>query len=178
GRTSARGSHHSRRSSPTPHYSPRMSSSTRRVVSPSPIVLSSSLRCKVAGKMLQLPKSWELISPSEGWMCKGDEEEKEIGGVEPSVEKEEEEEYPEEDPEEEDEEEDPEEEVPAFTSLQMDIDATKDSRNWNAIPRTLPSIVVRLQYRIYPRIHRINVLIATTFRVMIFSDYGHCLRRI
>ncbi|MED6125614.1 hypothetical protein PIB30_070297 [Stylosanthes scabra] len=73
GRDSARGSHHSRRSSPTLHYSPRMSSSTRRVVSPSLTV-----------------------------MCEGAEEEKEIGGMEPSVDKEEacKEDEEEEDPEE------------------------------------------------------------------------------
>ncbi|MED6176694.1 hypothetical protein PIB30_090681, partial [Stylosanthes scabra] len=63
-------------------------------------------------------------------MCDGDEEEKEIGGIEPSIENEEaskedeEEEDPEEDPEEdEEEEEDPEEEVPTSTSLPMDVDA-------------------------------------------------------
>ncbi|MED6211978.1 hypothetical protein PIB30_078687 [Stylosanthes scabra] len=89
GRTSARGSHRPRRSSPTPHYSPRMSSSTRRVVSPSPIVASSFLRHKVASTELRPLKSWELIPLSEGWMCDGDEEEKEIEGMEPSMEKEE-----------------------------------------------------------------------------------------
>ncbi|MED6139089.1 hypothetical protein PIB30_080597, partial [Stylosanthes scabra] len=63
-------------------------------------------------------------------MCEGDEEEKEIGGMEPSIEKEEanEKEEEEEDLEEEEEEEekDPEEEVPASTFLPMDIDATED----------------------------------------------------
>ncbi|MED6199559.1 hypothetical protein PIB30_077054 [Stylosanthes scabra] len=121
-------------SGPMPHYSPRMSSSTRRVVSPSPTVVSSSLHHRVAGKMLRPPRSWELSSPSEGWMCKGDEEEKEIGGMKPSVEKEEasEKEEEEEDPkedqeeeeEEEEEEEDPEEEVPASTSLPIDACAS------------------------------------------------------
>ncbi|MED6200929.1 hypothetical protein PIB30_090075 [Stylosanthes scabra] len=48
GKTYARGSHHSRRLSPTPHYSLRMSSSTRRVVLPSPTVASSSLCRRVA----------------------------------------------------------------------------------------------------------------------------------
>ncbi|MED6161005.1 hypothetical protein PIB30_056655 [Stylosanthes scabra] len=106
GRTFAQRSHRSRRSSPTPHYSPRMSSSTRRVVLLSPTVVS--------------------------WMCNGDEEEKEIGGMEPSVEKEEaskedeEEEDLEEDPKEDEEEEDPEEEVPASTSLPMGVDADED----------------------------------------------------
>ncbi|MED6213588.1 hypothetical protein PIB30_094871 [Stylosanthes scabra] len=132
GRTSTRGSHRSRRSSPTPHYSPRMYSSTRRVVSPSSTVASSSLRRRMASKELRPPKSWKLIPPSEGWICDGDEEEKEIGGIEPSVEKEEaskedeEEEDPKEDPEEDEEEEYPEEEVPTSTSLPMDVDSDED----------------------------------------------------
>ncbi|MED6127890.1 hypothetical protein PIB30_092401 [Stylosanthes scabra] len=87
-KSSARGPHRSRWSSPTPHYSPRRSSSTRQLVSPSTTVVSSSLCRRVAGKTLRPPKSWELIPPSEGWMCDGDEEEKEIGGMEPSIEKE------------------------------------------------------------------------------------------
>ncbi|MED6114768.1 hypothetical protein PIB30_083683 [Stylosanthes scabra] len=132
GRTSARGSYRSRRSSLTPHYSPRMSSPTRLVVSPSPTAASSSLRRRVAGKELRPPKSWELISPFEGWMCDGDEEEKEIGWTEPSAEKEEaskeneEKEDLEEDPEEDEEEEDPKEEVLASSSLPMDVDANED----------------------------------------------------
>ncbi|MED6137348.1 hypothetical protein PIB30_064192 [Stylosanthes scabra] len=131
GRTSARGSHRSRRSSPTPHYLPRMSSSTHRVASLSPTVASSSVHRRVAGKTLRPPKSWKFSLPSEGWMCEGDGEEKENGGMEPSVEKEEaskedeEDEDPEDDPEE-NEEEDPEEEVSASTSLPMDVDADED----------------------------------------------------
>ncbi|MED6207411.1 hypothetical protein PIB30_035615 [Stylosanthes scabra] len=77
------------------------------------------------------------ITHQEGWMCEEDEGEKEIEGMELSVEKEEvsEKEEEEEDPEEEedeeedpeeDEEEDPEEEAPDTTSLPMDIDATED----------------------------------------------------
>ncbi|MED6141268.1 hypothetical protein PIB30_101635 [Stylosanthes scabra] len=104
-RTSARGSHRSRRSSPTPHYLPSMSSSTHRVVSPSPTVMSSSLCRGVAGKTLRPPKSWELISSFE------------------ASEKEEEEEDPEE---KEEEEEDPEEEVHTSISLPMEIDAIED----------------------------------------------------
>ncbi|MED6198554.1 hypothetical protein PIB30_067522 [Stylosanthes scabra] len=69
---------------------------------------------------------------SHRWMCEGNKEEKETGGIEPSIEKEEaseNEEDPEEDPEEEEEEkeeEDPEEKVLASTSLPMDIDAIED----------------------------------------------------
>ncbi|MED6172053.1 hypothetical protein PIB30_046559 [Stylosanthes scabra] len=71
-----------------------------------------------------MPKSWELIPPSEGWMCERDEDEKENGGMESSIEKKEANEYGEE--EEDPEEEDPEEGVPASPSLPMDIDATED----------------------------------------------------
>ncbi|MED6144904.1 hypothetical protein PIB30_019873 [Stylosanthes scabra] len=115
GKSPTRGSHPSRRSSLTPHYSPRGLSSTQE---------ASSSRRRMASKTLRLPRSWELIPPSEGWMCKGDEEENEIGGMEPFFENKEANEY------EEDEEdlrkEDPKEEVLAYTSLPMDIDATED----------------------------------------------------
>ncbi|MED6200284.1 hypothetical protein PIB30_083583 [Stylosanthes scabra] len=81
---------------------------------------------------LRKTRSWELIPPSEGWMCEG-EEEKEIGGMEPSVKKEvsiekdpEEGEDPKKEEEESEENEDPEEEIPASPSLPMDIDATED----------------------------------------------------
>ncbi|MED6199553.1 hypothetical protein PIB30_077002 [Stylosanthes scabra] len=82
-----------------------------------------SLRRRVVGKTLRPPKSLELIPPSKGWMCEGDEEEKEIGRMKPSVEKEEasEKEEEEEDPEEEEEE----EKVSTFP-LPMDVDADKD----------------------------------------------------
>ncbi|MED6112050.1 hypothetical protein PIB30_058157 [Stylosanthes scabra] len=106
-----------------PHYSPRMSSSTRRAVSPSPTVVSSSLHRRVAGA------GNSVRHPKVG--CAKETKKKRKLAMEPSVEKEEasekeqEEEDPEEDPEEEEEEEeeDPDEEVPASTSLSMDIDA-------------------------------------------------------
>ncbi|MED6170927.1 hypothetical protein PIB30_035892 [Stylosanthes scabra] len=123
-KSSTRRSRSSRRSSPAPHYSPKGMSSTQRVTSPSPSKASSFLRRKVASKTFRMPKSWELIPPSEGWMCEEDEEEKEIGGIKPSIEKKEANEYEEE--EEDPEKEDPEEEVLASTSLPMDIDATED----------------------------------------------------
>ncbi|MED6165440.1 hypothetical protein PIB30_099549, partial [Stylosanthes scabra] len=72
GRTSVQGSHRSRRLSPMPHYSLRMSSSTLE-------------------QFCILLLSWVVPFVIEwlvGW-CEGDEEEKEIGGMEPSVEKEE-----------------------------------------------------------------------------------------
>ncbi|MED6211046.1 hypothetical protein PIB30_069832 [Stylosanthes scabra] len=103
GKSSTRGSHPFGCSSPTPHYSPRGLSSTQRVTSPSSFKASSSLRRRVASKTMRSPKSWKLIPPSEGGMCEGDEEEKEIGGMKPFVEKKEasKEEEDEEDPEEE-----------------------------------------------------------------------------
>ncbi|MED6178063.1 hypothetical protein PIB30_104132 [Stylosanthes scabra] len=157
GKSSTRGSHPSSRSSPIPHYSLRRSSSTRRVVSPPPDVARSSLHCKVAGKTLRLPKSWELIPPSE--------EKEEASG------KEEEEEDPEE------EEEDPEEEVPT-SPLPMDVDATRTTfstwRIFSVIPSTLPSIVVMLQQGVHPGIHRTNSPIVIALRVMIFPKFGHC----
>ncbi|MED6131912.1 hypothetical protein PIB30_014358 [Stylosanthes scabra] len=112
---------------PMPHYSPRGMPSTQPVLALSVmgwLVLSSSLR---------KPRSWELISPSEGWMCDCDDE-KEIGGMEPSIinevsseeEDPEEQEDPKEEEEESKEEEDPEERIPTSSSLPMDIDAEED----------------------------------------------------
>ncbi|MED6108986.1 hypothetical protein PIB30_029327 [Stylosanthes scabra] len=110
------------KSHPTPHYSPKGLSSAQRVRSSSSAKGTSSSRRRVASKTSRMPRSWELIPPSEGWMCEGDDE-KEIGGMEPSVEKDD---VSEEDLEEDEEEEDPKEEIPAFFSLPMDIGATED----------------------------------------------------
>ncbi|MED6146375.1 hypothetical protein PIB30_033883 [Stylosanthes scabra] len=148
GKSSTRGSHPSRRSSPTPHYSPKGLSSTQRVPSSSSTKEASSFRRRVAGKMLRSPKSWELIPPSEDCMCEGDEEdeeEKDIGGMKPSVEKKEacEEEEEEEVPEER---EDPEEEAPA-APLPMDVDFEGDS---------LRFLVDLIQYPEYSSTHNGN----------------------
>ncbi|MED6123789.1 hypothetical protein PIB30_052727 [Stylosanthes scabra] len=113
GKSSTRRSRSSRH--PTLHYSPREISSTQRVPSSSSTKGTSSSRRRAASKTLRMPKSWELIMPFEGWMCEGDEEEKEIGGMEPSKRRIEE-----------PKEEDPEEEILASTSLPMGIDATED----------------------------------------------------
>ncbi|MED6224299.1 hypothetical protein PIB30_082685 [Stylosanthes scabra] len=113
---------------PTPHYSPRGKPPARRVSSTSSVKGTSSFRYGVASSSLRKPRSWELIPPSEGWMCDGDDE-KEIGGMEPSVKQDE---FSEEDPEEEDPEEEEqgtkneeisEEEIPASSFLPMDINA-------------------------------------------------------
>ncbi|MED6185005.1 hypothetical protein PIB30_052872 [Stylosanthes scabra] len=68
GKSSTRGSHPSGRSSPTPHYSPKRSSS-QCAPSSSPTKDDSSLLRQMAGNMVRRPKSWQLIPPSEGWMC-------------------------------------------------------------------------------------------------------------
>ncbi|MED6181079.1 hypothetical protein PIB30_016222 [Stylosanthes scabra] len=123
GKSFTRGSHPSRHSSPSPHDSQRELSSTQRVTSPSSIKEASSLCRRVASKKLRLPKSSKLVFPSKGWMCEGDEGEKEIGGMEPSVEKE----VPSKKEEEEEEEkEDVEEDAPVIP-LPMDVDSEGDS---------------------------------------------------
>ncbi|MED6121296.1 hypothetical protein PIB30_028797 [Stylosanthes scabra] len=136
--------------------------------------LSSSKYRRVANKNLRMPKSWELIPPSEGWMCEGDEEEKEIGGMGLSVKKKEANEY-------EEEEEDP-EEVPASYSLPMDMmplrTTCSSSRIWSVAPSILPSVAVMLQYRIHPRIHQTDSLTVITFRVTISLEFRNPHRRV
>ncbi|MED6223121.1 hypothetical protein PIB30_070943, partial [Stylosanthes scabra] len=83
------------------------------------------LRKYFGHQMLRPPKSWELILPYEGWMCEGDEEKKEIGGMKSSVDKEEASKNEEEEEDPEEEEENLEEKVPA-SPLPMDVDADED----------------------------------------------------
>ncbi|MED6162131.1 hypothetical protein PIB30_067440 [Stylosanthes scabra] len=83
---------------PTPHYSPRGMPVAQRERSTSSIKGSRSFRYGTTNSSLRKPRSWELIPPSEGWMC-DDDDEKEIGGMEPFVKKDE---SSEENPEEED----------------------------------------------------------------------------
>ncbi|MED6143994.1 hypothetical protein PIB30_011239 [Stylosanthes scabra] len=115
----------------TPQYSPRGMPTAQHEHSTSSVKGTSSFRYGMASSSLRKPRSWELIPPSKGWMCDGDDE-KEIGGMKPSVKKDE---CSEEDPEEEDpkreeeeseEEEGSEEGIPASPSLPMDIDAEED----------------------------------------------------
>ncbi|MED6124494.1 hypothetical protein PIB30_059422 [Stylosanthes scabra] len=140
GKSSTRMSRSSRRL--TPQYSPRGMPSTQRVRSTSFVKGTSSFRYGMASSSLRKPRSWELIPPSEGWMCEGDDEKK-IGGMKPSVMKDG---SSEEDPEEEvdieeeedsEEEEDPEEKIPASPSLPMDIDLLRiiyvSSRIWSVV---------------------------------------------
>ncbi|MED6199710.1 hypothetical protein PIB30_078506, partial [Stylosanthes scabra] len=110
---------------PTAQYSPRGMSSTQRERSTSSAKRTSSFHRHMASSSLRLPRSWELIPPSEGWMCDTDNE-KEIVGMEPSVKKKKSSEEDLEEEEDSEEEEDPEDEVPASCSLPMDIDADED----------------------------------------------------
>ncbi|MED6157572.1 hypothetical protein PIB30_024413 [Stylosanthes scabra] len=119
----------SRRS--TPHYSPRGMPVAQEERSNSSVKGTRSFRYGTTSSSLRKLRSWELIPPSEGWMCDSDDE-KENGGMESSVknevvsEEEPEEEDPEEEYEEPKKEEGPEDGIPASSSLPMDIDAEDD----------------------------------------------------
>ncbi|MED6144565.1 hypothetical protein PIB30_016837 [Stylosanthes scabra] len=94
-----------------------------------PIEGTRSFRRGTASGSVRKPRSWELMPPSEGWMCDADDE-KEIGGMDPSdkgessgEDPEMEEDYPEEAG-------NPEDRVPATPSLPMDIDAEEDFQRY------------------------------------------------
>ncbi|MED6109360.1 hypothetical protein PIB30_032840 [Stylosanthes scabra] len=114
---------------PTPYYSPRRMPEAQRERSTSSVKGTCSFRRGTTSSSLRKPRSWELILPSEGWICDADDK-KEIGGMEPFVKMEE---SSEEDPEEEEE---PEEAdnlkdgIPATPSLPMDIDAEEDFQRY------------------------------------------------
>ncbi|MED6182653.1 hypothetical protein PIB30_030609 [Stylosanthes scabra] len=115
---------------PTLHYSPRRMPVAQRERSTSSVKGTRSFRYGATSSSSRKPRSWELIPPSEGWMCDANDE-KEIGGMEPFVKNgKSSEEDPEEDPEEEEEEpkeaDNPEDGIPATPSLPMDIDAEED----------------------------------------------------
>ncbi|MED6214781.1 hypothetical protein PIB30_106681 [Stylosanthes scabra] len=76
-----------------------------------------------------VPRSWELIPPSEGWMCDADDE-KEIEGMDPSEKGESSEEDPEMEEEYPEEAGNPQDRVPATPSLPMDIDAEEDFQHY------------------------------------------------
>ncbi|MED6222268.1 hypothetical protein PIB30_062742 [Stylosanthes scabra] len=84
-----------------------------------------SFRRGTTSSLVRKPRSWELIPPSESWMCDADDE-KEIGGMDPSEKEESSEEDPEMEEEEPEEAGNPEDRVPATPSLPMDIDAEED----------------------------------------------------
>ncbi|MED6209408.1 hypothetical protein PIB30_054351 [Stylosanthes scabra] len=93
---------------PSPYYSPRTMPVAQRERSTSSVKGTRSFRRGMASSSVRKPRSWEFIPPSEGWMCDADDE-KEIGGMDPSEKEESSDEDPEmeeEDPEEADAEED------------------------------------------------------------------------
>ncbi|MED6140724.1 hypothetical protein PIB30_096242 [Stylosanthes scabra] len=122
---------------PTPHYSPRGMPVAQRERSTSSVKGTRSFRYGTTSSSLRNPRSWELIPPSEGWMCHGDDE-KEFEWMKHSVKKDEssEEDSKEEDPEEEEEEPEQEQEdnhedgIPATPSLPMGIDAEEDYQRY------------------------------------------------
>ncbi|MED6120003.1 hypothetical protein PIB30_017026 [Stylosanthes scabra] len=68
---------------PSPHYSPRTVPVAQRERSTSSVNGTRSFCCGTASSSVRKPRSWELILPSEGWMCNADDE-KEIEGMDPS----------------------------------------------------------------------------------------------
>ncbi|MED6160852.1 hypothetical protein PIB30_055164 [Stylosanthes scabra] len=68
---------------PSPHYSPRTMPVAQRERSTSSIKGTRSFRRSTTSRSIRKPRSWELIPPFEGWMCDADDE-KEIGGMDPS----------------------------------------------------------------------------------------------
>ncbi|MED6184680.1 hypothetical protein PIB30_049828 [Stylosanthes scabra] len=88
-----------------------------------------SFRRGTTSSSVRKPGSWELIAPSEGWMCDADDE-KEIGGMDPSKKEESSEEDPEMEEEEPEEAGNPEDRIPATPSLPIDIDAEEDFQRY------------------------------------------------
>ncbi|MED6171542.1 hypothetical protein PIB30_041605 [Stylosanthes scabra] len=114
---------------PSPHYSPRTMPVAQRERSTSSVKGTRSFRRGTASSSVRKPRSWELIPPSEGWMCDVDDE-KEIGGMDPSEKGESSEEDPEMEEEDPEEAGNPEDRVPATPSLLMDIDAEEDFQRY------------------------------------------------
>ncbi|MED6146502.1 hypothetical protein PIB30_035011 [Stylosanthes scabra] len=125
---------------PSPHYSPRTMPVAQRERSTSSVKGTHSFRRGTASSSIRKPRSWELIPPSEGWMCDADDE-KEIGRMDPSEKGESSEEDPEMEkgdpeeagnPEDRDPEEagNPEDRVPATPSLPMDMDTEEDFQHY------------------------------------------------
>ncbi|MED6164111.1 hypothetical protein PIB30_086585 [Stylosanthes scabra] len=120
-----------RRSSrrPSPRYSPRVMPVAQCEHSTSSVKRTRSLRRGTASGSVRKPRSWELIPPSEGWMCDANDE-KEIGGMDPSDKGESSEEDPEMEEEHPEEAGNLEDRVPATPSLPMDIDAEEDFQRY------------------------------------------------
>ncbi|MED6174589.1 hypothetical protein PIB30_070438 [Stylosanthes scabra] len=114
---------------PTPHYSPRTMPVAQRERSMSSVKGTRSFRRGTASSLVRKLRSWELIPPSEGWMCDADDE-KEIGGMDPSYKEESSEEDPEIEEEDPEEVGNPEDRVPATPSLPIDIDVEEDFQSY------------------------------------------------
>ncbi|MED6174790.1 hypothetical protein PIB30_072303 [Stylosanthes scabra] len=114
---------------PTPHYSPRTMPVAQRERSTSSVKGTRSFCRGMASSSIRKPRSWELIPPSEGWMCDADDE-KEIGGMDPSEKEESSEEDPEMEEEVPEEAGNPEDRVPATPSLPIDKDAEEDFQRY------------------------------------------------
>ncbi|MED6139541.1 hypothetical protein PIB30_084785 [Stylosanthes scabra] len=107
---------------PSPHYSLRTMPVVQRERSTSSVNGTRSFHRGTASSSVRKPRSWELIAPSEGWMCDADDE-KEIGGMDPLEKEESSEEDPKMEEEHPKETGNPEDRVPATPSLPMDIDS-------------------------------------------------------
>ncbi|MED6205877.1 hypothetical protein PIB30_021835 [Stylosanthes scabra] len=114
---------------PSPHYSRRTMPVAQRERSTSSVKETRSFPRGTTSSSVRKPRSWELIPPSEGWMCDVDDE-KEIGGMDPSEKGESSEEDPEMEEEDPEEAGNPEDRVPATPSLTMDIHAEEDFQRY------------------------------------------------
>ncbi|MED6188447.1 hypothetical protein PIB30_086063 [Stylosanthes scabra] len=114
---------------PSPHYSPRTMPEAQRERSTSSVKGTRSFRRGTTSSSVRKLRSWELIAPSEGWLCDADDE-KEIRGMDPSNKEESSEEDPEKEEEEPEEAGNPEDRIPATPSLPMDIDAEEDFQRY------------------------------------------------
>ncbi|MED6210891.1 hypothetical protein PIB30_068370 [Stylosanthes scabra] len=101
----------------------------QRESSTSSVKGTRSFRRGTASGSVRKPRSWELIPPSKSWMCDADDE-KEIGGMDPSEKGKSSEEDPEMEGEYLEEAGNPEDRVPATPSLPMDIDAEEDFQRY------------------------------------------------
>ncbi|MED6111412.1 hypothetical protein PIB30_052090 [Stylosanthes scabra] len=114
---------------PTLHNSPRTMPVAQRERSTSSVKGTRSFRRGTTSSSIRKPRSWEFIAPFEGWMCNADDE-KEIGGMDPSKKEESNEEDPEMEEDEPEEASNPEDRIPATPSLPMDIDAEEDFQRY------------------------------------------------
>ncbi|MED6173868.1 hypothetical protein PIB30_063685 [Stylosanthes scabra] len=114
---------------PTSHYSPRTMPVAQRERSTSSVKETRSFCRGMTGSSVRKPRIWELIPPSEGWMCDADDK-KEIRGMDPSEKEESSEEDPEMEEEDPEEVGNPEDRVPATPSLPMDIDVEEDFQRY------------------------------------------------